>query len=133
MGRSGTGPLAINIILNFVFIQFWGFAGLAAATSAAGLSNLLLLLYNLRNKVAGIDFIHILIQGVKIVFGSMAALILIKLIRIEILISPGNLLGKILIVGVQAAGMGLLYLVFARLLRVEEVRRVLALAGLKKK
>jgi len=124
--------VAVNIALNFVFIQFWGFAGLAAATAAAGLVNLLLLLYNLKNKVGGIDFIHILGLGARIIFGSMAALILIKLLNVDLLIAPGNLSGKILIVGVQVAGMGLLYLVFMRLLRVDEVKKVLALIGLKK-
>jgi len=124
--------VAINIILNFVFIPIWGFAGLAAATSAAGLTNFILLVYNMRKKVAGIDYADILWTAFKIIFGSIAAFIIIKLLDIPLLIAPGNITGKIMVVGLQIAGMGLLYLVLMRLMNVGEVKKVLALIGLKK-
>jgi len=125
--------VAVNVALNFALIPVWGFAGLAAATSAAGLTNVILLIYNMKKKVAGIDYIYIISTVVKIVLGSVAAMLVIKLIDPEMLIGTRNLPGKILTVGLQIGGMGIIYLGLMRLLKVGEVNKLLALLRIKKK
>lgn len=124
--------VAANIVLNFAFIPLWGFAGLAAANSVAGLLNLFLLVINMRKKISGINYIYILIPTIKIILGSIIALIIIKAINIDYFISSGNLIGKILTVGVQIAGMSLIYIVLMWLFKVDEVKKLLSLLKLKR-
>ncbi|UCD94551.1 MAG: murein biosynthesis integral membrane protein MurJ [Candidatus Zixiibacteriota bacterium] len=121
--------VAINIALNFAFIPVWGFAGLAAATSVAGLSNLLLLVINLKGKVVGVDYSHIIDKVFKVLLCSLAAMLAVKLIGLEALIAPVNLMGKIAIVGLQIAIMGIIYILLARLLKVNEVTKLMELLG----
>ena len=114
----------INIVLNFAFIPLWGFAGLAAATSAAGLSNLFLLSLNLRKKVDGIDYIYLISKTLKIISGAIAAYLIVRLVNLEMIIRPDDILGKIVLVGLQIIGMGGIYILLLWLLRVPEVRRI---------
>ncbi len=117
----------INIALNFVFIPLWGFAGLAAATSVAGLSNLFLLTINLRRKVDGVDYVYLIVKTLKILLGAMAAFLIVRLVNIEMIIKPDDILSKISLVGLQIIGMGGIYILLLWLLRVREVRRILKL------
>jgi putative peptidoglycan lipid II flippase len=125
--------VALNIALNFAFIPIWGFAGLAAATSVAGLSNLLLLVINLRRKVAGIDYSLVLDMVFRVLLCSLAAMLAVKLIGIEMIISPVNLVGKIVIVGLQIAIMAVIYILLARLLKVNEVKKLVELLGFRQR
>jgi putative peptidoglycan lipid II flippase len=114
----------INIVLNFAFIPIWGFAGLAAATSAAGLSNLFLLTLNLRKDVDGIDYVYMIGKTLRILLGAIAAYLIIRMVNFEIIIVPHDILGKVVLVGLQIIGMGIIYLLFLWLLRVPEVRKI---------
>ena len=125
--------VAANIVLNFAFIPLWGFAGLAAANSVAGLLNLFLLVGNMRKKISGINYLYILIPTIKIILGSIAALLIIKAINIDYFISSGNIIGKILTVGIQVVGMSLIYIVLMWLLKVDEVKKILSLLRLKRR
>lgn len=123
----------LNIGLNFAFIPIWNFAGLAAATSVAGLANLFLLAYNLRKKVAGIDYPYILSHIFRVVLGSVVAFLIVKSIDFKTFIEPADILGKVMIVGLQIAGMGLLYIFLLWLLKVREVGKLLGLVGLRRR
>lgn len=124
--------VAANIVLNFAFIPLWGFAGLAAANSVAGLMNLFLLVFNMKKKITGINYLYFMIPTIKIILGSVAAVLIMKAINIDYFISSGNLIGKILNVGLQITGMSVIYIVLMLLLRVDEVKRLLAVLHLKK-
>lgn len=124
--------VGLNISLNFAFIPLWGFAGLAAATSVAGLSNLVLLTANLRKKVPGISYMHLIVHVSKILLGALAAFLVIRSINFEMLIEPVDVLGKIMIVSLQIAGMGIIYLFLLRLMKVGEVTKLLTLLRIKK-
>nr|MBN2276702.1 murein biosynthesis integral membrane protein MurJ [candidate division Zixibacteria bacterium] len=123
----------INIGLNFAFIPLWGFAGLAAATSAAGLVNLTLLIIYLRDKISGIKYRGIIVHTGKILFGAMAALILVKLIDFGIFVNMENIFGKIIVVILQVGLMGVFYVTILWFFRLNEVRRLLGLLHLKKR
>jgi len=114
----------VNIVLNFAFIPLWGFAGLAAATSAAGLTNLFLLTINLRKKVDGIDYVYLTSKTIKILLGAVVAYLIIRFINFEMFINPDDILNKAVLVGLQIVGMGLTYLLLLWLLRVPEVRKI---------
>ncbi len=116
--------VAINILLNFAFIPLWGFAGLAAATSSAGLVNMGLLLYNLKGRIETLDYKSIFILLAKVILGAIAAYLIIDLIPFNKLIELGQLPEKILIVVLQVIGMGGLYLVFMWLFRLEEMKKL---------
>jgi putative peptidoglycan lipid II flippase len=113
----------INIILNFALIPFWGFGGLAAATSIAGIANLALLLASIKSKISNINYFHIGIHLLKTILGALVALFIIKAINIDGMVQPHGIWAKILIVLLQMVGMGLLYSLLLWLMRVEEVRR----------
>jgi len=125
--------VVINIGLNFAFIPLWGFAGLAAATSAAGLVNLGLLMYNMRHKIAEMDFSVIIIKAIKIIIAAVAAYFIVSSVNLELIIGTGSLKYKIAIVALQVAGLGGLYLIFAWLLRVNETRNIIGIITRKTK
>jgi len=125
--------VALNIVLYFVFIPLWGFAGLAAATSAAGLCNLFLLAVNLRKKVDGLDYVYLIVNTLKILLGAIAAYLVVRSINFDVIIKPDDIFGKILVVGLQIAGMGTVYLLLLWLLRVPEVKKIANLIMFKKK
>jgi putative peptidoglycan lipid II flippase len=117
----------LNIALSFLAFAFsWGFSGLAAATSAAGLANFIQLVITLRKKIDGINYGHIVWHLVRIVAGSLAALFLTRLIRFDLIIGHAGLVGKIVIVSLQVFAMGVLYFVILWMLRVDEVHRFMA-------
>ncbi len=124
--------VALNIGLNFAFMPFWGFAGLAAATSAAGILNFLLLLFNLGKKIEGINIPGIFLGLFKIIMASVAAFFAVRLIDFPTLITVGGITGKILIVGGQVFGISVLYLFFAWVLRLNEIGRLLRLISRRK-
>ncbi len=120
--------VALNIILNFAFIPFWGFGGLAAASSIAGLANLGLLIANMKNKIMGLSFSHLGIHLLKTIIGAFAALLIIKLLRIDVMIGLHNIWQKILVVSLQIAVMGLAYILILWFLKADEVRKFISLA-----
>jgi len=116
--------VAVNIILNFAFMPLWGFAGLAAATSVAGILNFLLLLFNLRKKITDLHYSGIFVGIFKITVASVAAYFIVNLVDYPALITNRGIVGKTAIVGLQVIGMLAFYLFFAWLLRLNEVRRL---------
>ena len=123
----------LNIILNFAFIPLWDFAGLAAATSLAGLVNLLLLLYFIRFKISGIDYLYIAVHTLKILLGSIAALLIVKSINLDFIFPPINIWNKISIVGCQIIGIAVIYMAILQILGVNEVKKILRLLRLIKR
>jgi len=67
----GIITIVINIILNFMLIKPLGHGGLALAYSIAGLANMVLLLYYLRNKIGHIDGRQMLASFTKTLTASL--------------------------------------------------------------
>jgi putative peptidoglycan lipid II flippase len=117
----------LNIVFSFLAFAFsWGFSGLAAATSVAGLANFIQLIVTLRKKIVGIDYRHIFWHFLKITAGSFVALYITKLVRFDLIIGHAGIMGKIVLVSLQVFSMGVLYFVILWVLRVGEVYRFLA-------
>lgn len=124
--------VATNVALNFAFIPLFGFAGLAAATSAAGLVNLLLLVVNLRKKIDGIRYLSLILHTAKMLLAALAAYYLVSMVNLPVVIGRTDMPGQILLIVVQIAAMGLVYIFLLWLLRSEEIRRALTLLHGKK-
>ncbi len=124
--------VVVNIILNFAFIPFWGFAGLAAATSMAGLLNFALLVLNLSKKSLDIDYLFIAVKAFKFIVAALAAFTILSSVNLDVIFKNGTILDKILIVIVQIGGMGIIYLTLSWLLKANEVNKFLGLIRLKK-
>ena len=67
----GIITIVLNIILNFMLIEPLGHRGLALAYSLAGLANMVLLLYYLRNKIGNIDGKNMLYSFTKTLLASL--------------------------------------------------------------
>ncbi|MCX6827967.1 MAG: murein biosynthesis integral membrane protein MurJ [candidate division Zixibacteria bacterium] len=124
----------LNIIFNFAFIFLFGglsspnaIAGLAAATSVAGLANFLLLIVNLRKMVGGVNYTYLVVHFMKISVGALLALLAIRFFRIDAIIHVTGLWTKILVVFLQVSGMAAIYLLILHLMKVREVGRLLGL------
>ncbi|UCD18535.1 MAG: murein biosynthesis integral membrane protein MurJ [Candidatus Zixiibacteriota bacterium] len=124
--------VVLNVVLNFAFIPLLGFAGLAAATSAAGLINFLLLSINLRKKIDGIRYFSLILHILKMILAALAAYLIVSSVNLMVLIERVDLIGKALVVAIQIAVMGGIYLLMLWLMRVEEVKKILLLLRRKK-
>jgi len=116
--------VVVNIALNFVFIPIWGFAGLAGATSIAGLTNLILLIVYLRGKVEGIEFLPYALKLAKILFGAVVAFFIVQLCENFIIINRSALAGKLIVTIYQTLGFGLIYLVVMKLMKLDEFAKI---------
>jgi putative peptidoglycan lipid II flippase len=118
--------VGLNIVLNFALIPVWGFAGLAAATSVAGLVNYLQLIFSLRKQIPSIDFRYISFHFMKVLLGGITAFLLVRFIPMADWFAVTGVSGKILVVFTQIALMGILYFAVLNILGVGEVGRFLA-------
>jgi len=114
----------INVILNFAFIEFWGFAGLAAATSVAGLANFGMLGFFVRRKVPEISYRSIAIRTIKITLAAVAACLAVKYSGVDSLFEQSNIWSKTGSVLLQLGGMSLIYLGLCFLLRIEDFNNI---------
>jgi putative peptidoglycan lipid II flippase len=114
----------INVVLNFPFIKFWGFAGLAAATSAAGLANFAMLGFFVRKKVPEISYRSVALRTAKIIFAAVAACLIMKYSGVDGLFEQINVWSKIGVVLLQLGGMSLIFLGLCFLFRVEDFNNI---------
>ncbi len=119
--------VAVNISLNFAFIPLWGFAGLAAATSAGGLVNLVMLVFNLRKKVSGIRMGAIIYKAILMVLAAVLAYYVTRWADWGTMIGQDDIIGKIAVVALQITTMGINYLLILFLLRIDEISRFLSM------
>lgn len=123
--------VAINIGLNFVLIPFLNFAGLAAATGAAGLANLGLLLIYLKDKIPGLAFRPVLFQGGKTIIASAVAVGLTKLliyfVDIRQLLGLGGFPGNLAVVTLEITGLVVVYLVLSIIMKLDELPKVISI------
>jgi putative peptidoglycan lipid II flippase len=122
----GTIVTVVFIALNRLFAHLMGYGGLAFATSVAAAIHMTSMLYLLRRRLKGIEGGKLLISTTKIVFASVLAAGLCKVLR-DLMQSHLGRLGHassgkaLLTVVVCLAASGGFYVAVAMALRMEEV------------
>lgn len=116
--------VGMNIILNIILSRFWGIGGLALATSISALFCTLLLFISLRKKIGHFGLKQISISSAKIVFSAIAMGIAAKRCY-DILLTQFSTNLSLVISMVTGVA---IYFIFIYLLKVKEVRDIIAVA-----
>jgi len=120
--RISIVSVAVNMVLYYPFLRILDFAGLAAATSTAGLVNFGLLLYYLPKKQVPVDYGRLMLGFVRIGAAAFLALWAATLIPIKV---PGGwpeVVSRLVPFITKLVTGGLLYLILCLIFRIEEVR-----------
>jgi putative peptidoglycan lipid II flippase len=117
--------VVVNIALYYPLMKMFSFAGLAAATSIAGLVNFGLLLAYLPRKQVQPAYGRLLLGFVRVALAGLAAFYLASMLPIAVPSSWSETAGRLWQFGIRTAAGTILYLVFCAVLRVEEMRLVL--------
>jgi putative peptidoglycan lipid II flippase len=120
--------VALNIVLSIILMRILSFRGLALAASISAIFNLLVLTIFLRRKLGAIDGKRILADTFKIIIsagvaGSVIATLLSYSPRFLDLSRTLTFLVQLVVLGVVGIGV---YLLFARLLRIESSKQLYA-------
>ncbi|MEA3297446.1 MAG: lipid II flippase MurJ, partial [candidate division Zixibacteria bacterium] len=117
----------INIVIYYPMIQILNFAGLAAATSTAGLVNFVLLLYYLPSKKIIINWGKLILNFARIVVASFLAVYAARLIPLGFGTGESLLVDRFLDLFVMFVCAALLYFLLCLIFRVKEVTALLRL------
>jgi len=123
--RISIFSVLLNIALYYPLIKMLDFAGLAAATSIAGLVNFALLLYFLPRKHVPVAFAPMLLGFVRVGVAATLAFWAASLIPVAIPASWSDGIGRLFQFGVRLTVGGLLYFGLCLILRVGEVRLII--------
>jgi putative peptidoglycan lipid II flippase len=115
------GAVIANMALYYPMVKLLGFAGLASATSIAGLLNIALLVYFLPTKGVPVKRRLLLLDILRIAFAAGFAVYLSRLWPVQ----PGRTMpspwGEIIDLGIAFVVGGILFIVFCFLFRVREL------------
>jgi putative peptidoglycan lipid II flippase len=123
--KVSIASVVLNIALYYPLIKMLDFAGLAAATSIAGLVNFAVLLYFLPRKHVPVAFAPMLLGFVRVGVAATLAFWAASLIPVAIPASWSDGIGRLFQFGVRLTAGGLLYLGLCLILRVSEVRLII--------
>jgi putative peptidoglycan lipid II flippase len=121
--------LLLNILLSYIFKEFWGAPGLALAYSVSGLTSMVLLLFFLHKKVGTLHGREILRSVVKTCIATLVMFVAVSLLTavLEHFMPLGRKIYQLVEVAILGcAGVGVFALA-AYLLKMEEMRSVTAL------
>jgi putative peptidoglycan lipid II flippase len=121
--------LLLNILLSYIFKEFWGAPGLALAYSVSGLTSMVLLLFFLHKKVGTLHGREILRSVVKTCIATLVMFVAVTLLTavLEHFMPLGRKIYQLVEVAILGcAGVGVFALA-AYLLKMEEMRSVTAL------
>jgi putative peptidoglycan lipid II flippase len=122
--RISVLSVVVNIALYYPLVKILDFAGLAAATSLAGLMNFALLLYFLPRKHVPVAFGPMLLRFVRIGVAATLAFWAASMIPVAISRSWSDGIGRLFQFAVRLTAGGLLYLILCAILRVGEIRLI---------
>ena len=122
--RISVIAVVVNMLLYWPLIRVLNFAGLAAATSLAGILNFVLLAYFLPSKGFKIDYAKIGLNLVRIALAAALAFYIAGLIPFAYGVSQSPVVNRLLELALPALIGGLLYLLFCLIFRVREITRV---------
>lgn len=116
--------VVINILLYLPFVKMLDFAGLAAATSVAGIFNAVALYTFLRSKGIETQNARVLLNLFRICVAAALAIYLAKLIPTGFLSGNSILLSRVLSMALIFAVASVAYLVFCIIFQVQEARKL---------
>ncbi|MFQ6117948.1 MAG: murein biosynthesis integral membrane protein MurJ, partial [Candidatus Bipolaricaulia bacterium] len=108
----GTAAVAINVVLDYALVELMGVGGLALATSAAGLANMLLLIFSLERRLGQRLIVPLTSELGKMALSAGAMGGLVFLFYRWLASSFGN---QFLLVGLPALLGLIIYYLFSRL------------------
>jgi len=110
--------IIINIILNFILLEYMGIAGLALATSISSILCSILLYFNLKRKVGSIIDNAFVFKLIKITLSSftmiIVSLLIFKLLNLFVF---SEKISFLITVGIAAS----VYFIFLRIIKLQEV------------
>jgi len=115
------GSVGLNIALYYPLVKMLDFAGLAAATSIAGLVNFGLLLFFLPRKEVPVDFAGLFLNFFRIAVAAGLAIFLASHLPQFFGAELSEGMRRTLTLGVKTLAVGVLYFVFCYVLRVREI------------
>lgn len=113
--------VALNIALYFPLMKILDFAGLAAATSIAGLANFGMLLYFLPSRNVPVAFGKLLLNFVRMALAAFLAVWAARFVPLDLAFIDSEVLRRALNVVFILLASGLLYIVLCFMMRVREV------------
>jgi len=132
--KTSAVAVCVNIILNLLLMHPLGFRGLALAASIAAMTNLFLLLMILDKRIGPLDRKDIAVTLLKILSSAilmgLGLWVYLKFFGLDLITAPlaQKILSLVIILLLGSAS----YSVFSRILKVEELQRVLRLVKLKR-
>jgi putative peptidoglycan lipid II flippase len=131
---SSAIAVGVNIILNLILMHPLSFRGLALATSISAILNMTILFLVLNKGIGPFDVKDLRDSFFKIVLASllMGLLLQIFLSFYQLDLEHGNLFQKIILVAMMVAISLGSYILFASLLGIKEVKRVLGIFRFKR-
>ena len=112
--------IVVNMALYFPLIKALNFAGLAAATSIAALSNFSLLLYFMPKKGLIISFQTLSLNILRIGLAAFLAIYVSKLLPIDFSRSTSEVFARFLNLVVPVTGGVIIYMILCFIFRVKE-------------
>lgn len=127
----GVATVFLNLILNLLLVRVLGHGGLALAYSVVGIVNMVVLILLLRVKIGHVDGRRILLSGAGALVSALAmgGAVWLLVGRLEGILGTVSKLSQAAAVGAGIGAGAALYLVFAFLLRLEELRLALEMIG----
>lgn len=119
------GSVLLNMALYYPMVKMLNFAGLAAATSIAGLVNFGLLLYFLPRKDVPVNYAVLFLSFFRMALAAMLAIWLAMMIPVGFAQNLSEVGARVVSLGVRTIAAGLFYFVFCYLLKVREVSLLL--------
>jgi peptidoglycan biosynthesis protein MviN/MurJ (putative lipid II flippase) len=123
--RASVATVVLNMLLYLPLIRVFGFAGLAAATSVAGLVNFLALMYFLPRKGVAYDPAGLMLDFVRMALAAFGAVLVAGLLPLEVTDTGSEILTRALNVVIDLAAAGVIYLLACFVLRVRELSLLL--------
>lgn len=114
--------MGLNIILNFILVQFMGLGGLAFATSIAAITATLLLGYNLRKKIGRLHLRRLFFSVIKISIASLAMGLAARLLYM-LMMNVANFSVSLLF---SLFAAGLIYALLISFMRIDDVDHLTA-------
>jgi len=115
--------LVTNIILNALLMFPMRLAGLALATSLAGINSCLILLFLLKKRIHPFDIKPIVYSFMRILLASLCMGVVCWLVSLNFPIKDKILL-RVLGLGIEMAAGLLAYIVFCFIFKVQEIREL---------
>ncbi len=119
--RISIVAVVLNMLLYYPLIRLLGFAGLAAATSIAGLVNFGLLLWYLPRKQVPVRPGPLLLSFVRVALAALLAVVAARMLPLDFSAGSPEAGARLAEFAGRTVACGLFYLLFCLILRVEEV------------